>query len=403
VSVAATVEEATAVHSDWGALLAASGQGNPFLTPEWQIPWARHFTEPGELQILLVHNGDELVAIAPLYRRVTRVGPLRFARTRLLGSGGGSVLTELPQIVSLPEWHRRSMRLIVAHVMGAEPRSDWVELTLAPTQGWLEPEWIPESVGPPAVVMASGVAATVVVALPTAHEALQSQLKPSLRRSIRRGRNRLARAGIDCSFEVVDQPGESLRQAVDRLVSLHRARAQVADHVAHADSFAHPDEAGFLHEAAQGMAALGQLKICSLVTSTTTIATVLVLRVNGSAYFSVSGTDPDYWEFGPMTLLLRECLDDAIANGDRSANLLRGPNYAKLRWAEELEVHHHFSLVSGRRRSHLAFAAYAPLRTGSEFWVRARQRRGGDAEAGGALRAAARRMLRREHGVSPDP
>jgi CelD/BcsL family acetyltransferase involved in cellulose biosynthesis len=210
--------------------------------------------------------------------------------------------------------------------------------------------------------------------LPEATDGLEAQLKRNVTESIRRSTNRLRRDGVDWRFDVVEQPGPRLDAAVEELVSLHSARAGADDRFPHTDYFAEPDQSAFLRDASAAMADAGHLKVCSLAVDGEAIASLLILRANGGVFFSVSGMNPAWWDYGVMTLLQRECLRDAIASGDRLVNLSRGPNAPKLRWAENLEIHHNFNLVAGQKRSRRLFSVYAPYRTLAEFRMRATQR-----------------------------
>jgi CelD/BcsL family acetyltransferase involved in cellulose biosynthesis len=405
VSVITEEPELLSLREDWIALLQKAGSANPFLVPEWQLAWIRHFVRPGELQVVTVRHGGELVALAPFYRRRSNLGPAHLVtRLRLVGAGAGDMLTELPQIVTHPAWHRIAMKAIVHHVLERPQHADWVELSLVPQQGWLEPEWLPqaESPAPRRVAVQAGASATVVMALPSTDEALQAQLRPSLKRSIRRSHNRLERDDVAWRIETLSEPGPRLDRALSQLVTLHKARASLRGRLRHGDSFANPRQAEFLKECAAAMARTGQMRLLNLLVGADTAASVLVLRAQGTAFLSVTGMDPRWWDYGLVTLLHRECLRDAIESGDTQVNFLRGPNYAKLRWAEDLEVHHNFHLVAGRRKSHALYSLYAAYRSVSEFRVRT-GRRVLDASIDHGPASAVRRILQRERDPGSNP
>jgi CelD/BcsL family acetyltransferase involved in cellulose biosynthesis len=237
------------------------------------------------------------------------------------------------------------------------------------------------------------------MALPASDDELQQKLKSSLRRSIRRAQNRLERDGVPWRIETVSEPGPELDRGIARLVELHKARAQLEGRLRHGDSFAAEGQAAFLNSAASAMAAAGRLQLLSVNVDDETAASVLLLRTLGATFMSVSGMDPRWWDYGLVTLLQRECLRSAIECGDRTFNFLRGPNYAKLRWSEELEVHQNFHLVAGRRRSHRLYALFAAYRALAEFRIRSAQRVLDTPPPGGRVR----RALRREHDPGQNP
>jgi hypothetical protein len=55
---------------------------------------------------------------------------------------------------------------------------------------------------------------------------------------------------------------------------------------------------------------------------------------------------------------MAEALHQAIARGDRLANLSSGPDVAKLRWSEALLLRQHFTIVGPRLRSRLVFRSF---------------------------------------------
>lgn len=108
------------------------------------------------------------------------------------------------------------------------------------------------------------------------------------------------------------------------------------------------------------------------------VAARLVLRSNGAVFFSISGFDPAWWDYGPLTLLDAESLRAAIGRGDTHANLSIGPDTSKLRWSERLELHQDFVLVGSRgraRRLFTAWAAASAVRDVEQGRRRARSRR----------------------------
>jgi CelD/BcsL family acetyltransferase involved in cellulose biosynthesis len=58
---------------EWNALAAGSGITHPFVTHEWMWTWWQSFGADSELHILLVREGNRLVAIAPLMRKRQRL------------------------------------------------------------------------------------------------------------------------------------------------------------------------------------------------------------------------------------------------------------------------------------------------------------------------------------------
>lgn len=81
-------EDFQALQRSWNELLASSGSNTLFLTWEWQYTWWTHLAEGRSLCLLTVHDGERLIAIAPLVLRpanYSRMVP--FQVLELIGTG----------------------------------------------------------------------------------------------------------------------------------------------------------------------------------------------------------------------------------------------------------------------------------------------------------------------------
>lgn len=355
VQVVRTPPELAALAPAW-ATLHAQGCPNPFAHPAWLLPWAARWVAPGALRVLAVRRGEELVAVAPLHEdrglRGTRV-------LRALGTGPESALVELPQIVTGTD-PRRAVRAVVAWAWERADALSWIELPLAPDQGWVEPAWLAGGPDGPGTVVHKAVRACVVEPLPDTVEAWHATRKRNLRESLRRARNRLGRTGLPWSVEVHEGPDAVA--ALPTLLALHAARAALPGKVHHPGRFDDPAAAAFLRDAVAGLAAAGAVELHVLRVGDDPAAARLVLRAPGAIYLAWSGVAPQWWELSGVTLLTATAIERAIARGDRVANVGAGPDTAKLRFSERLEVHHEFLIGGTGRAARMTFGAYLGAR-----------------------------------------
>jgi CelD/BcsL family acetyltransferase involved in cellulose biosynthesis len=344
---------------EWRELFVAAGTANPFAHPDWVLPWAKHFVPSGAAEIVAVHSGDRLVAVAPFYRVARRFfGVLSASRLRLVGDGRDDLVTELVEVLAMPELRRRALRAVIEHLHD-EPGWDWIELAVTPDQGWLEPNMVTPERG--SHVMNFYTDSAVVVPLPPSRDELPRHLKRNVKESIRRARNRLARDGHD--WDVVElTEGKDLEHGLDELVRMHRLRARMDIRVKHPDRLALGVQEQFVREATHAMARGGRASIFLLCVDGAPAAVQLVLRANDSAYLSISGYEPNWWDFGVMTLLTAEVLGAAAERGEGTVNLSLGPDNAKLRWSERTVLYPYFGIVRGRVRSRWAFRAFLHAR-----------------------------------------
>ena len=372
VSVLHAHDELDALLPDWTQLYEAADVANPFADPRWLTVWARHYAGDARLETIAVRDDGELVAVAPFYRDAGRV-----ERLRLLGSVDRRQLNELPQILTAPSATRDALRAIFHHLGPRGGDFDWADFVLAPGQGWTQPEWF-DLDGSAAFSVHRGTRACVVLPLADSWDELRGGLKRNVKESIRRSTNRVTREGHE--FEVMDEYDSpaALREAITELRRLHRARSEITGTVGHPDYFADGANVDFLEDVAKRTFGTGLVRPVLLTVDGEPVAARLVLRSNGALFFSISGFDPAWWDYGPLTLLDAESLKAAIGRGDRLANLSIGPDTSKLRWSEQLELHQDFVLVGSRRRARALFTAWAAasaVKEISENRRRARSRR----------------------------
>jgi CelD/BcsL family acetyltransferase involved in cellulose biosynthesis len=353
VTLISTFAEAKAIQAEWRQLYVASGSRNPFASPDWLMPWACHFVRERELAVHAVFRAGALVGVAPWYVRRTP----SLCRVQLLGSGRHDALTELPQVLSAPSETRSVLRAVLGHWAQAPGKWDWLELPMLEDQGWFEPEWLTGALGTGGLVQHKVTRPSVVLPLPPDVPALHRLLKRNLVESIRRARNRLDRTGQPWTITTHAQAAD-VRQAMPVLAGLHAARAGLTDRQRHGDQLAEPARLAFLTEALAGMAQRGQAEILTLDVDGTAVAAQSVLRAPDATYLGVSGVDPAWWRFSPVTLLQLRVAESAIAHGHAEFNLSTGPGVAKLRWSEHVRQHPEFIVCSPRRSSRLAFMAY---------------------------------------------
>jgi CelD/BcsL family acetyltransferase involved in cellulose biosynthesis len=347
--------EVRAIRPAWEELYATSGRGNPFASPTWMLSWADHFVPPSDWLVLAVHRGDDLVALAPYYRHSLQVAGYRLV-TKLepFGSGQHVTLTELPELLTRPGQHRGSLRAIVEALYGLG-EWDWATLPLTAEQGWFEQEWLPA--GSDSHVMERGSRACVVMPLSTTWDETRKSFKRNIKESIRRSVNRLDRDKLNWRVDVAND-AEDLDAALKDLTRLHQARSEMPGVVNHPDVLRVTSDRVFLADAARELTKVGGFSCFRLFVDDVCIAALAVLRSNEVTYMSVSGLDPSWWWYAPVTTLCVAAIRQAIDAGDRLVNFSTGPSPAKLRWSEQLDISHSFAIVRGHRRSRMAFDLY---------------------------------------------
>ncbi len=363
------LRELEALVPAWTALYHASGSSNPFAHPLWMVTWAGHFVPPSDLYTVAMRDGDgRLVGVAPFYQQRVTVGPgLRATQLHLLGAGQHTALTELPQVVILPGQERAVLRALLRYLRAQPVEWDWIELALTPEQGWFEPEWLlqdgSEGSG---FVLHKTTRPCVVLPLQSSWDELRAGLKRNVKENLRRGVNRLSHESRGWDIATGETMSDMTR-GLGEVVRLHGARASLRGKVRHANYVAHGCDRDFLHDVSRRMHAAGLLRVCLLRVEGTAVAGRLLLHGNGSTFLSLSGFDPAWWSYNVATVLTGACLRQAVERGDLLVNPSSGPDRAKLRWSERLELHQVFVAVNARRSSRAAFALHWQLRAAHQM------------------------------------
>jgi len=347
----ATLHEARAVMPEWAEFADTAGSRNPFVHPDWLMPWAEHFLRPGEqVWLLMARRRGRLVGVAPFYR-CSRVRGIAHSM-QLWGTGRHCNLIELPQLLLDGEQPRAVARALVAGLCSEVRAWDWAMLPLE-DQLWLEPDWLPKDAT--VTVLSNTVRPSVVLSI---SKDRPPTLKRNLRESLRRARNRLERAyphgwSVSCATDRAE-----LLTALPDLAKLHADRSRLPGKKRHPNVLRRDADRSFLSAAVTAAAEHDGVALYRLLIHSQAVAALLVLRTPDCTYFSVSGMSRDAWRFSPTTLLQGRAIDDAVALGHSWVNLSTGPDTAKLRWSEQLAVNPEFALVPDRPFSRMAFGAY---------------------------------------------
>ena len=348
-----TLEDFTALRSEWNELVQASAADGPFLTWEWLHSWWTHLRGSGSLRLLVVREGREIVAIAPLW--VSR-GTLRcFSRAAFLGSGeAGSDYLDLivrrgregagiRAVAGYLQSHKIALRL--DHVPAESAASALAEHLAG--QGWTASA-LPGGVCP--IIRLAG----------HSWDSYLATLGSSHRANVRRRMKGLAQR-FEMRFERARTDAER-REALAALVAFHGQRWRDERG---STTFQTPALRAFQDEATRRALEEGWLRLYVLRLDGAVAAVMYGFNHGGRFYFYQHGFDEQYKPHSVGLVLMALTIRAAIEEGAAEFDMLWGVEPYKFLWAHDqrlLRQVHLFPPHIGGRLHHKAVVARRSLR-----------------------------------------
>jgi len=291
----------------WEALHRRGPRTSPFLSPRFLLPWFRAFGRGCDVRVVRWAPGGG-----------TDDGLLFLCRC---GDGGwtflgsGQVADYLDALVAPGDaeafWRELLERGLPA--LGGGPLRLPGLVEGAP----------PLSLLPP-ICREAGLSCSVdeidrapFVALPDSFEGYLERLGTKERHELRRKMRRAGELLPGLAFRTT-RTGEELARDLPSFVELHRKSHPAKE------SFMDEAMATFFREVAEGFLASGTLRLSFLSTQGVDVASVFQFRTDGSLLLYNSGYDPAHRAANPGIVLIARCIGQAVDEGCREYDFLRG-------------------------------------------------------------------------------
>lgn len=314
-----TADAMEALADEWGALWERCPSASPFQTPEWLLAWWRHFGGSGELHTLSLRRGGALVGLAPLYvpRDDRARGQCRLA---FVGLGVSDYLDVLLQPDAVADGRAAILSYAATFV---ERRGTRVELEELRAGSPLLAGAMPPSV---TGVSCERQSTCPVLRLPTSWDAYLAGLSQGRRRKLRVAERRLAEAG---EVRVARADASTVGAFLDALCVLHEARWRDRRQPG---VLADPAIRAFHHDATRGLVHRGVLRLLCLSVGGAPAAVLYAFARGDRWYNYLDGFDPARADMSPGTVLVAHAMQQAIADGQRDFDFLRGRESYKYAW-----------------------------------------------------------------------
>jgi CelD/BcsL family acetyltransferase involved in cellulose biosynthesis len=323
-SVSVAVEEITSAEAleafaaEWAELWERCPAATPFQHPAWLVPWWNCFgAQPGwALWTLAARAHGRLTAVAPLFIHpgpdpsVRQVSPVGIANTDYLGplldpaDDGSATAALLAHLAAHAErWD----------VCDLEEIREGDPLLSAPMPDGLRAEASPQSLCP-------------VLALAKNAEEFFAARSSWLRRNLRRGERRLSEQA-PLAFETAD--GDTLDEFVDAFFRLHEERwaAEGQDGLLQGELMRR-----FHRESSERLMDAGLLRLHGMRFDGRLAAIFHGLGGHGRVHAYLGGFEPGLGRDNPGTLIAGYAMEQAMAEGAREFDFLRGQEKYKYDW-----------------------------------------------------------------------
>jgi CelD/BcsL family acetyltransferase involved in cellulose biosynthesis len=303
------------LHGEWSALWERIPNAMPFQRPEWLLPWWRHIGGQG-LRSLALRREGRLVGLAPLFVYTNRESGAR--QLTLVGNG----ISDHQDLLLDPELEADGAAEVFAYL--SENRRSWDTCDFRDL-----PASSPLLVTPAPSGLVDHVEAEEpcpALALPRSPAELETSVPATLLAKLRYYRRRAERLG-DVRMDAVDA-GE-LDGALESMLSFHRVRWSERGEPGVLDA---PGIASFHRDAMCGLMARGWLRVYLLRIARRVAAVYYGFLAKERAYYYLGGFDPALDAVSPGHLIVFHALTEAVREGARELDFLRGREPYKYAW-----------------------------------------------------------------------
>ena len=296
-------EDFASIENEWESILPSCSADTIFVTPLWQKIWWQNFKNGSDLQLLSVRNGEELLGIAPLMLKdgiMSFIGDkdlfdyqdflVRAGREEIFFKVLCEYLRDLDwealRLTSLPE-DSMTLKYLPALTEGGNASTELFEDDTTP-----------------------------VASLPSSWDEYLSGLGKKQRHELRRKLRRLETADNPHQY-ICDDP-DTLKCCMDDFFRLFKTSG------ADKKEFLTPKRQKFFLDIASALSPRKQFKLYFLEVGGVRVASCICFDYSDSYLLYNSGYDLSYSHLSVGLLNKAFCIREAIEEGKRSFNFLRG-------------------------------------------------------------------------------
>lgn len=314
----------TAIRAEWQSLFASAGC-SPFLSWEWMSTWFSHFGENKTPVLLKSYEGDDLIAILPMYIESTSFLRMPFKQLSLVGTGQGGA-DYLGLIVRRQDADRATtaflqfiqmeLKVDLTRLDNLDSRSPLVrqaEAAVSISSRLIRHTNSVESICP-RIDLSNGWVAVLC----------KCKRKSNFKRRLKR-----LEQYDGFEFRSVTEPSE-LAPAFERFLALHNSRWE---NRGGSELGGHPRLISFQRKLVSALSGSGLIRFDELWVEGACRSSVYALENSGTFYYYNSGYDADYANLSVGLVLIGMSVKHAIERGNTVYDFLRGDEAYKFDWA----------------------------------------------------------------------
>lgn len=319
-----------ALKDDWQRLATQSSNTSVFNGWHWNRLWWQHYGYLGELLVIVVRVENTVQAIAPFYLCTTRAFRIWPVKTlRFIGKGGDTAPDDL-NLLCAASYQSVTVPALKQSMLQSIPGLARISLTDIPEQSPLLGAFAKTDATQTNAEPILGKTCRRVQMLPGTLDEYRSDLSRNARKHWKRRSKALYSAG-DIRF-IQCKTTQQVNDTFDELVSLHHARHATKGHT---DSFGTDRYLKFHRTLMQTLLKSGELWLFKLQLDQRTIGVEYTFMVNNRLSFFQAGFDPDFHHLSPGHQLMMHMIEEAIAQGVTSIDLLKGDYEYKTSYAKQ--------------------------------------------------------------------
>ncbi len=321
-------EDARPLQAQWDALVEEVG-GDVYSTFDWCAVWWRHYGKGRVLRLCVARDGDDVVAVVPLFSETLWYGLVPVRVVRVVGCD--HTVTSCGFAVR-PGHAREVCAALIDQLCGVEP---WDLLHLGPLAGYFEhAQALHEgfsSCRAVGLVELDGRrhGMQTLIDLPGDYDAYMKSLPRDERRSMTK---RLRQLSEEHAYQsrVVRDEGE-VGAAFQELLRLHQTQWTARRRLGHFGDW--PHAVGFHGDMVLAQSRHGRTRLVEIRAGSEPLGVQYAYRFGGRMHWILMGrsVDPQWQSYGPGKLLHLATVREAIEGGCRQIDDMKGHYEYKLK------------------------------------------------------------------------